>query len=162
MSALHPVQNIFYLSLELVAITSPSLPALSALILVPIWGSISHILSVTHKSQCDNVKNRSLDIFIWLLHNINDPHYIFSDCLTLQLWRDGREAERGLPNTKGSVNLSEYIGCEHSFNLDKEANTIALIFRAIVVLFAFEEKETLIKWQVIMNWSETLDVNHSN
>ena len=91
---------------------------------------------------------------------------MFSDCLTLQLWRDGREAERGLPNTKGSINLSEYIGCEHSFNLDKEANTIALIFRAIVVLFAFEEKETLIKWQVrvnvIMKLNETLDVHNFN
>ena len=88
---------------------------------------------------------------IWRLRLITDGRYIFSDCLTLQLWRDGREAERGIPNTKGSINLSEYIGCEHSFNLDKEANTIALIFRAIVVLFAFEEKETLIKWQVIIN-----------
>ena len=67
---------------------------------------------------------------------------------------------------KGSVNLTEYIGAELGFNLDKEANTIALIFRAIVVLFAFEEKETLIKWQVrvnvIMKLNETLDVHNLN
>ena len=73
---------------------------------------------------------------------------LFPDCLTLQLWRDGREKERGVPNTKGSLNLTDYIGCEHSFNLDKEANTIALIFKQMVVLLAFEERETLIKWQV--------------
>ena len=31
--------------------------------------------------------------------------------------------------TKGSVNLTEYIGAELGFNLDKEANTLALVFR---------------------------------
>ena len=30
---------------------------------------------------------------------------------------------------KGSVNLTEYIGAELGFNLDKEANTLALVFR---------------------------------
>ena len=78
-----------------------------------------------------------------------------ADSLTLQLWRDGREAERGVAATKvarylqylhtisimfdtisiisviikGSVNLTEYIGAELGFNLDKEANTLALVFR---------------------------------
>ena len=75
-------------------------------------------------------------------------YLIVSDCLTLQLWRDGREAERGIPSTKGSINLTEYIGCEHGFNLDKEANTLALIFREMVVLLAFDDRESLIKWQV--------------
>ena len=73
---------------------------------------------------------------------------IISDCLTLLLWRDGREAERGVASTKGSINLNDYIGCEAGFNLDKEANTLALIFKEMVVLFAFDDKESLIKWQV--------------
>ena len=73
---------------------------------------------------------------------------IISDCLTLLLLRDGREAERGVASTKGSINLNDYIGCEAGFNLDKEANTLALIFKEMVVLLAFDDKESLIKWQV--------------
>ena len=70
------------------------------------------------------------------------------DCLTLQLWRDGREVEKGLGATKGSINLNDYIGFESSFNLDKEANTLALIFKEMVVLIALESREILMKWQV--------------
>jgi len=71
-----------------------------------------------------------------------------ADCLTLQLWRDGREVEKGLGATKGSINLNDYIGFESSFNLDKEANTLALIFKEMVVLIALESREILMKWQV--------------
>jgi len=71
-----------------------------------------------------------------------------ADCLTLQLWRDGKEVEKGLAATKGSINLNDYIGFESSFNLDKEANTLALIFKEIVVLIALESREILMKWQV--------------
>lgn len=71
-----------------------------------------------------------------------------ADSLTLQLWRDGREAERGVPSTKGSVNLNDYIGAEVGFNLDKEANTIALIFREMIHILALDDRETLMKWQV--------------
>ena len=70
------------------------------------------------------------------------------DCLTLQLWRDGKEVEKGLGATKGSINLNDYIGFESSFNLDKEANTLALIFKEMVVLIALESREILMKWQV--------------
>ena len=56
--------------------------------------------------------------------------------------------EKGLAPTKGSINLADYIGFESSFNLDKEANTLALIFKEMVVLLALESRETLIKWQV--------------
>ena len=137
MKAKFPVQIILYLQLELVTITSHSLPPSSRLISVPIRGSISHILSL-----------------YLLLSQLLALNISSADCLTLQLWRDGREAERGVPSTKGSLNLTDYIGCEHSFNLDKEANTIGLIFREMVVLLAFEERETLIKWQVSLG--ETL------
>ena len=74
--------------------------------------------------------------------------YFVSDSLTLQLWRDGREAERGVASTKGSVNLNDYIGAEVGFNLDKEANTIALIFREMIHILALDDRETLMKWQV--------------
>ena len=53
-----------------------------------------------------------------------------------------------MPATKGSINLNDYIGFESSFNLDKEANTLALIFKEIVVLIAVESRELLMKWQV--------------
>ena len=62
--------------------------------------------------------------------------------------RDGREAERGVASTKGSVNLNDYIGAEVGFNLDKEANTIALIFREMIHILALDDRETLMKWQV--------------
>jgi len=71
-----------------------------------------------------------------------------ADCLTLQLWRDGKEVEKGMAPTKGSINLADYIGFESSFNLDKEADTLALIFKEMVILIALENRETFLKWQV--------------
>ena len=72
------------------------------------------------------------------------------DCLTLQLWRDVREVVRVGP-TKGSINLSDYLGFESSFNLDKESHTLALIFQKMVLMLALHSRETLIKWQVQEN-----------
>ena len=53
-----------------------------------------------------------------------------------------------MASTKGSINLNDYIGCEHGFNLDKEAHSLALIFKQIILVLAFDERETLMKWQV--------------
>ena len=50
-----------------------------------------------------------------------------ADCLTLQLWREGREAERGQAATKGSISLTDYLGCEVAFNLDRESDCLALV-----------------------------------
>lgn len=71
-----------------------------------------------------------------------------ADSLTLQLWRDEREVERGLSPTKGSINLTDYVGSESLFNLDKESHTIGFIFKDVVIILAFESHENLIKWQV--------------
>ena len=75
---------------------------------------------------------------------------VIPDCLTLQLWRDGKEVEKGMAPTKGSINLADYIGFESSFNLDKEADTLALIFKEMVILIALENRETFLKWQVFI------------
>ena len=37
---------------------------------------------------------------------------------------------------------------ETGFTLDKESNTLALICREIVVILAFDSRESLIQWQV--------------
>ena len=85
---------------------------------------------------------------LFIIPASHSPRVLVPDSLTLQLWRDGREAERGVPSTKGSVNLNDYIGAEVGFNLDKEANTIALIFREMIHILALDDRETLMKWQV--------------
>lgn len=70
-----------------------------------------------------------------------------ADFMSLQLWRDSKEVDRGGP-TKGSINLSDYLGFESTFNLDKESHTLALIFQQMVVIIALPSREALIKWQV--------------
>jgi hypothetical protein len=37
---------------------------------------------------------------------------------------------------QGSINLSDYLGVETSFNLDKESHTMALIFREMIIIQA--------------------------
>ena len=87
--------------------------------------------------------------FILMAHfKLSDLFVFITDSLTLQLWRDGREAERGIASTKGSISLNDYIGSESGFNLDKEAHCFALVFKEIIVVIAFDERETLMKWQV--------------
>lgn len=71
-----------------------------------------------------------------------------ADFLTLQLWRDGKEIDKHKTPTKGSMSLTDYLGCEVAFNLEKESDTLALIFRDNIIILALESREILIKWQV--------------
>jgi hypothetical protein len=71
------------------------------------------------------------------------------DSLTLQLWRDRREREKGSPPSKGSLALNGYLGCETGFSLDRESMTLALILTEEVVVMALESKEALMRWQVM-------------
>ena len=68
---------------------------------------------------------------------MSDLFVFITDSLTLQLWRDGREAERGVASTKGSISLTDYIGSESGFNLDKEAHCFALVFKEIIRIDCF-------------------------
>ena len=58
---------------------------------------------------------------------------IFSDSLTLQLWKDRTEAERN-PPTKGSIALEGYLGWEAGFTLDRESLTLAVVLRDAMVV----------------------------
>jgi hypothetical protein len=54
---------------------------------------------------------------------------------------------------QGSISLSDYLGVETSFNLDKESHTMALIFREMIIILALPSREILIKWQVVLIFS---------
>uniref|UniRef100_T1KRP6 IRS-type PTB domain-containing protein n=1 Tax=Tetranychus urticae TaxID=32264 RepID=T1KRP6_TETUR len=69
-----------------------------------------------------------------------------SNCLHLQVYRDEKERiKSGL--TKASLSLEKYIGLETGFTFDKESNTLALICQDMVLLLAFNSRETLLHWQ---------------
>lgn len=73
-----------------------------------------------------------------------------TDCVQLQLYRDVRAAWRGA-ECKAALSLQHYLGCEHSFTLDKHSHTLALLCRDLVALLAFDTRERLIQWQVYTN-----------
>jgi len=78
----------------------------------------------------------------------SDQHiFSFSDSLTLQLWKDRKDCERN-PPSKGSLSLQEYLGWEAGFTLEKESHTLALILKEDVIIFAFDNRESLMRWQV--------------
>ena len=85
-------------------------------------------------------------VFIYI-HNPINISFIFSDSLTLQLWKDRKDWERH-PPSKGSIALEEYLGWEAGFTLDRESNTLALILKSDIISLAFDNRETLIRWQV--------------
>lgn len=79
--------------------------------------------------------------------NSNSIHFVFSDCLHLQLYRDSKDRCKNGP-TKASLSLEGFLGMETGFTLDKESNTMALICTEVVVVLAFDSRELLIQWQV--------------
>ena len=44
--------------------------------------------------------------------------------------------------------LHEYLGWEAGFTLDKESQTLALVLKETLIVFAFDNRETLMRWQV--------------
>lgn len=66
----------------------------------------------------------------------------------MQLWKDKRDWEKNSAPTKGSIALQEYLGWEAGFTLDKESQTLALVLKESLVMFAFDNRETLMRWQV--------------
>ena len=95
--------------------------------------------------------------------------FVFTDSLTLQLWKDRRDWEKN-PPTKGSIGnfsfefsylfvrqysklfvfsaLEEYLGWEAGFTLDRESQTLAIILKNDIISLAFDNRENLIRWQV--------------
>lgn len=71
----------------------------------------------------------------------------FIDCLHLQLYRDSKDRYKN-GQTKASLSLQQYLGCESGFTLDKESNTIAILCQDVIVVLAFDTRERLIQWQV--------------
>ena len=49
---------------------------------------------------------------------------------------------------QGSMALHEYLGWEAGFTLDKESQTLALVLKETLIVFAFDNRETLMRWQV--------------
>ena len=87
------------------------------------------------------------DVVFIYIHNPINIYLIFSDSLTLQLWKDRKDWERH-PPSKGSIALEEYLGWEAGFTLDRESNTLALILKSDIISLAFDNRESLIRWQV--------------
>ena len=44
--------------------------------------------------------------------------------------------------------LHEYLGWEAGFTLEKESQTLALVLKESLIVFAFDNRETLMRWQV--------------
>ena len=44
--------------------------------------------------------------------------------------------------------LHEYLGWEAGFTLEKESQTLALVLKDSLIVFAFDNRETLMRWQV--------------
>ena len=44
--------------------------------------------------------------------------------------------------------LHEYLGWEAGFTLEKESQTLALVLKESLIIFAFDNRETLMRWQV--------------
>lgn len=65
----------------------------------------------------------------------------------MQLYRDSKDRYKN-GQTKASLSLQHYLGCESGFTLDKESNTIAILCQDVVVVLAFDTRERLIQWQV--------------
>ena len=53
---------------------------------------------------------------------------------------------------KGSMALHEYLGWEAGFTLEKESQTLALVLKESLIVFAFDNRETLMRWQVRSFW----------
>ena len=49
--------------------------------------------------------------------------------------------------SKASLNLEHLLGMESCFLLQKESLTLAIICKALVVVLAFDNRETLLEWQ---------------
>ena len=45
--------------------------------------------------------------------------------------------------------LHEYLGWEAGFTLEKESQTLALVLKDTLIVFAFDNRETLMRWQVM-------------
>ena len=45
--------------------------------------------------------------------------------------------------------LHEYLGWEAGFTLEKESQTLALVLKDSLIVFAFDNRETLMRWQVV-------------
>lgn len=84
-------------------------------------------------------------------------HFVvrLSDCLHLQLYRDSKDRYKN-GQTKASLSLQHYLGCESGFTLDKESNTIAILCQDVVVVLAFDTRERLIQWQVSMRMHNSI------
>ena len=48
--------------------------------------------------------------------------------------------------------LHEYLGWEAGFTLEKESQTLALVLKESLIVFAFDNRETLMRWQVRSFW----------
>lgn len=50
-------------------------------------------------------------------------------------------------HSKSSINIENLLGLESCFLLQKESQTLAIICKSIVIMLAFENRETLLEWQ---------------
>ena len=53
---------------------------------------------------------------------------------------------------QGSIALHEYLGWEAGFTLEKESQTLALVLKESLIVFAFDNRETLMRWQVRLSY----------
>ena len=103
--------------------------------------------------QVRKLRKKSL-YFVLIIESIFYYKELFiSDTLTLQLWRERREHQRGRPPSKGSVALTGVLGCEAGFALDREALTVALVLEdaeegSKTVALALDSREAAVRWQV--------------
>ena len=50
-------------------------------------------------------------------------------------------------HSKSSINIENLLGLESCFLLQKESQTLAIICKSVVIMVAFENRETLLEWQ---------------
>ena len=81
------------------------------------------------------------------MHLIRLYSVTITDCVQLQMYKDSKVRCKKGP-TKASLSLERIVAIESDFTLDKESNTLAIICTGLVVVLAFDSRETLIQWQV--------------
>lgn len=69
-----------------------------------------------------------------------------ANSLIMQLYKKSLNKGKG-SQSKASLNLEHLLGFESCFLLQKESQTLAIVCRNLVSVFAFENREMLLEWQ---------------
>lgn len=74
------------------------------------------------------------------------PIFFYQDCLYVSLYRSCKDKFRS-GDPKKVFSLQEYLGTESGFGHENETNTLAVICKKDVFVFAFETREILSQWK---------------